>query len=208
MGVLTWVVNILVILGMAYITFAMALAGWFAGLRRGEAVTLLPEQGSRAKNLAFQIGVAVVSLGVCVALVYLLWVPVPVKVASRTDMFLRVLGLGLFVLGVVVVVWARRTLGRMWGLSTTREVKLLPDHQLVKSGPYKLIRHPMYSGWWLALIGTVLTYRTWILVVLLAFSLMVFARRARLEERVLSQRFGAAWEAYAASTKSLIPFIY
>jgi len=208
MDVLSRIVDIVVILGMAYLIFAMALAGWIAGLRRGEAVTLLSDQGSIARSLALQIGVGVVSLGVCAALAYLLWIPIPLNVSSRNHSFLQIIGLGLFVVGTVLVLWARQTLGRMWGLSTSREVKLLPQHQLVKSGPYRLIRHPMYSGWWLALIGAVLIYRTWILVVLLASSLLALARRARLEERALSERFGAEWEDYAASTKSLIPFIY
>ena len=208
MDVLARIVDIVVILGMAYLIFAMALAGWIAGLRRGEAVTLLTEQGSTARNLALQIGVGIVSLGVCAALAYFLWIPIPLNVSSRNHSFLQIVGLGLFVVGTVLVQWARQTLGRMWGLSTSREVKLLPHHQLVKSGPYRLIRHPMYSGWWLALIGAVLIYRTWILVVLLASSLLALARRARLEERTLSERFGAEWEDYAASTKSLIPFIY
>ena len=208
MDVLSRIVDIVVILGMAYLIFAMALAGWIAGLRRGEAVTLLSDQGSIARSLALQIGVGVVSLGVCAALAYLLWIPIPLNVSSRNHSFLQIIGLGLFVVGTVLVLWARQTLGRMWGLSTSREVKLLPHHQLVKSGPYRLIRHPMYSGWWLALIGAVLIYRTWILVVLLASSLLALARRARLEERALSERFGAEGEDYAASTKSLIPFIY
>jgi len=208
MQVFTWVADIFVILGMAYLTFAMALAGWLAGLRKGEAVTLLPEQGSKRRNLAVQIAVAVVSLAISAALIYLLWIPIPLKVSPRAELLLRIFGLVLFLSGAIVVVSARRVLGRMWGISTSREVKLLPDHRLVKNGPYKLIRHPMYSGWWLALVGVILIYRTWILVLLLASSLLVFARRARLEERVLAVRFGAEWQAYAASTKSLIPFIY
>jgi len=208
MQLFTWFVDIVVILGIAYLTFAMALAGWLAGLRKGEAVTLLPERGSKTRNLAVQITVAVVSLAICTALIYLLWIPIPLYVSPRGELLFQIFGLVLFLSGAIVVVLARRVLGRMWGISTSREVKLLPDHQLVKGGPYKLIRHPMYSGWWLALVGVILIYRTWILVLLLAFSLLVFARRARLEERVLAARFGADWQAYAASTKSLIPFIY
>jgi protein-S-isoprenylcysteine O-methyltransferase Ste14 len=208
MDVLARITDIVVILGMVYLIIAMALAGWIAGIRRGEAVTLLPEQGSTAKNLAFQIGVGIISLGASAALGYLLWIPIPLNMSSRSHSFLEIIGLGLFLVGTVLVIWARQTLGRMWGLSTSRKVKLLPEHQLVRNGPYRLIRHPMYSGWWLALIGAVLIYRTWILIMLLAFSLLAFARRARLEERKLSERFGAEWEAYAASTKSLIPFIY
>jgi protein-S-isoprenylcysteine O-methyltransferase Ste14 len=208
MDVLSRIADIVVILGMAYLIFAMALAGWVAALRRGEAVTLLTQHGSTARNLALQIGVGVASLAVCAALAYLLWIPIPLNVSSGVHSLLQIIGLGLFVAGTLLVLWARRTLGRMWGLSTSREVKLFPQHQLVKSGPYRLIRHPMYSGWWLALIGSVLIYWTWILVVLLVSSMLEMARRARLEERALSERFGAEWEDYAASTKSLIPFIY
>ncbi len=204
----TLFIDIVVILGIAYLTFAMALAGWLAGLRRGEAVTLLPEQSSRARTLWLQVGVVVASLGLCAALIYVLWIPIPVNVSPRGASLLRIFGLGLFLVGTLLVHWARRTLGRMWGISTSREVKLFPDHQLVKTGPYKLIRHPMYSGWWLTVLGAILIYRVWILVLLFAFSVLVFARRARLEERVLSERFGAEWEAYAASTNSLFPFIY
>jgi protein-S-isoprenylcysteine O-methyltransferase Ste14 len=208
MDAYTWFVDVVVILGMAYLTFAMALSGWIAGLRRGEAVTLLPEQSSRTRNLLAQLGLAVISLALCAGLAYALWIPVPVGVSLRLASILHIIGFALFVAGTFLVVWARQTLGRMWGLTTSRKVKLLPDHRLVKGGPYSVIRHPMYSGWWFAVLGIVLIYRTWILVLLLVFSVIVFARRARLEERVLAERFGDEWEAYAASTKSLFPFIY
>jgi len=207
MDIFSWIVNIIVIVGMAYLTFAMALAGWFAGLRRGEAVTLLPEQGSRTKNLWAQAGIVVVSLVLSAAVIYVLWIPMPLTLSPRAASVLRDIGLVLFVLGTFVVAWARQTLGRMWGISTSREVKLLPDHQLVKAGPYAVVRHPMYSAWWLALVGAILIFWTWILILMLVFSVIVMARRARLEEKVL-ERFGAEWEAYARSTKSLIPFVY
>lgn len=203
-----WVVDVVFVLGMGYLTFAMALAGWLAALRRGEAVTLLPEQRSRAGNLWAQVGLVLVSLALCAVLIYLLWLPVPVSPSDQLADILRILGLALFVGGTLLVLWARRTLGRMWGISTSRKVKLLPDHHLVKVGPYRVVRHPMYSGWWVALLGAILVYRTWILIVLLVFSIIAFARRARLEERVLAERFGQEWEAYARTTKSLIPLIY
>jgi len=208
MDAFLWIVDIVVVVGMAYLVFAMTLAGWLAGLRRGEAVTLLPEQGSRRRNLWVQTALVVVSLAVFAVLIYVLWIPVPASVSPGLGLLLRVLGLVLFLVGTLLVLWARRTLGRMWGISTSRQVKLLPDHELVKGGPYAIVRHPMYAGWWFALIGTILIYRTLILIILLVFSVYVFVRRARLEEKVLAERFGPDWEAYAASTKSLIPFIY
>jgi protein-S-isoprenylcysteine O-methyltransferase Ste14 len=203
-----WLVNGVVIAGIAYLAFAMALAGWIAGLRKGQAVTLLPEQSTRTRNLWLQLALVAVSLAVYAAVIYLLWIPLPLVLPPIASQALVWIGFGFFVAGTLLVVWARRTLGRMWGISTSREVRLLPDHRLVKDGPYSVIRHPMYSGWWLALLGMILIYRTWILVLLFVFSLVVFTRRARLEESVLAARFATEWEAYVASTKSLIPFIY
>jgi protein-S-isoprenylcysteine O-methyltransferase Ste14 len=204
----TWLVDATVILGVAYLSFAMALAGWFAGLRRGEAVTLLPERGSGPSKFWVQIAIALFSLVLCAALIYMLWIPLPLSLSGQFSANLRILGFVLFIAGTFLVLWARRTLGRMWGISTSRKVFLLPDHQLIMSGPYKVIRHPMYLGWWLAVLGMVLIYRTWVLVAVLIFSIVVFARRARLEEKVLSEKFGGDWEDYARSTKSLIPAIY
>lgn len=112
-----------------------------------------------------------------------------------------------FVAGTALVVWARKTLGRMWGISTSREVKLLPNHQLVTNGPYALVRHPMYFGWWAALFGALLVYRTWVLVLLLIMSLVVFYRRARLEETILAARFGEEWQAYVKRTSFLVPLL-
>ena len=208
MDAFNWIVNAVVIVGVAYLAFAMALAGWIAGLRRGEAVTLLPARGDGAGTLAAQLSLVLVSLVVCAVLFYLLWIPLPFAVPPDTALVLAVIGLAIFVAGALFIVWARRTLGRMWGISTSRQVKLLPDHQLIDGGPYALVRHPMYFGWWVALLGALLIYRTWILVLLLAMSLVVFYRRARLEETTLAARFGAVWQAYVKRTKFLIPFVH
>ena len=203
-----WIVNAVVIVGVAYLAFAMALAGWIAGLRRGEAVTLLPARRGGAGALAAQLGLVLVSLVVCAVLFYWLWIPLPLAVPPAAAPILAAGGLAIFVAGALFIVWARRTLGRMWGISTSRQVKLLPDHQLIDGGPYALVRHPMYFGWWVALLGALLIYRTWILVFLLAMSLVVFCRRARLEETTLAARFGAEWQAYVKRTKFLIPFVH
>jgi protein-S-isoprenylcysteine O-methyltransferase Ste14 len=208
MGAFGWIVDIVVIAGVAYLAFAMALAGWIAGLRRGEAVTLLPVRGGLAGTLAAQLGLVLVSLALCAMLFYWLWIPLPLAAPPAAVPILAAGGLVIFFSGALYVVWARRTLGRMWGISTSRQVKLLPDHQLISGGPYALARHPMYFGWWVALLGVLLIYRTWIVVLLLAMSLVVFYRRARLEETTLAARFGAEWQAYVRRTKFLVPFIY
>ncbi len=203
-----WIIDAVVIAGLAYLSFAMALAGWFASLRRGEAVTLVRVRGGRGAVLAAQLALVVVGLFVSAALIYWLWIPRPIALPPALDAVLAGLGLVLFVGGTAFVLWARQTLGRMWGISTSREVKLLPDHQLITAGPYGLIRHPMYFGWWLALVGVLLIYHTWTVALMLAISLLAFSQRARLEEKVLAERFGPEWQAYVARTRCLIPFIY
>ena len=208
MDVLAWLINLIVLVGVAYLAFAMALAGWIAALRAGQAVSLLPEVADRRSNLRRQLALVGAALIFCVALIYFLWIPVAPSIPHSWSVWLTGAGLGVFVLGAGCVLWARRTLGRMWGISTSREVKLAPDHKLVKTGPYALIRHPMYSGWWIAMLGMVCIYRTLILIVLLAFSVVAFARRARLEERVLSERFGSDWHEYAESTRAFFPFLF
>ena len=201
------IVNGIVLLGLFYLTFVMALAGWFAGLRKGEAVTLLPERGDRSTKTWIQAIFALATLAVSILLIYVLWIPLPLSISPATANVLKACGLALFLGGLALTFWARQTLGAMWGISTSRQVKLLPDHQLIQSGPYAWVRHPMYLGWWVSLTGLVMIYHTWILLVMLIMSLVIFYRRARLEEQVLAEKFGEEWEAYARRSKSLIPFI-
>jgi protein-S-isoprenylcysteine O-methyltransferase Ste14 len=203
-----WTVNLIVIGGMLYLSFVMALAGWVASLRRGEAVTLLPIAGSRSTVIAAQLGLIVVGLILFIPLMLWLWVPLPLRPAAAAIPWLKASGLALFVGGAAFIIWARQTLGRMWGISTSREVKLLPDHRLITAGPYGLVRHPMYCGWWLAVLGLLLIYWTWILALLLLMSLVVFYRRARLEETVLAARFGPEWQRYVSRSKFMFPFIW
>jgi len=106
------------------------------------------------------------------------------------------------------MLWARRTLGRMWGLSTSREVRLLEDHQLIQSGPYALVRHPMYFGWLAAMVGLLLLYPVWLVAAMLVFSALAFLGRARREEEALAERFGETWSAYRKRTRFLIPFLF
>lgn len=206
--IFAWIVNIIVIIGVAYLSFAMALAGWIAGLKRGEAVTLVKTRDSGQHGMAAQIALVIFALIITALLFYWLWIRLPFSPPAGSMLVFKVIGLILFVIGVLFTLSARQTLGRMWGISTSREVKLLPDHQLVEQGPYALVRHPMYLGWWLAVLGTILIYWTWILLFMFISSLMVFYNRARREEAVLAERFGETWRAYVNRTRFLVPWIF
>ena len=112
-----------------------------------------------------------------------------------------VLGALLTMLGVAFACWARYVLGRNW--SSVVQVK--EDHELIQSGPYRWVRHPIYTGLLLAFFGTGMAIGEWrgaICVVIVAVS---FWFKLKLEERWMRDNFGVAYETYMQRTKALIP---
>jgi protein-S-isoprenylcysteine O-methyltransferase Ste14 len=112
------------------------------------------------------------------------------------------IGLVIFALGLVFAIWARLHLGRNWGTPMTQKDE--PD--LVTSGPYRLVRHPIYSGILLAGAGTAVAL-SWSWLVAVALAAVYFLYSATLEERFLSEQFPDTYPAYKRSTKMLLPFI-
>src|SRR5581483_8966682 len=111
-------------------------------------------------------------------------------------------GLSLFAAGLCFAVWARVHLGRNWGTPMTRK----NDPELVTSGPYRLVRHPIYSGILLAGVGTAIGLDPfWLTAVALAG--VYFGYSASVEERVLGEQFPVEYPKYKRSTKMLVPFI-
>lgn len=109
----------------------------------------------------------------------------------------------LVALGFAFCWWARIHLGRLWSGSVTRKT----DHHIVDSGPYALVRHPIYTGLLLAVFATAAAKGT---VLGLAGAIVItigFWMKARLEERWLAQELGAeAYAAYRRRVPMLIPF--
>jgi len=207
MSIFDWIAAGVVIVTLVYVSFVLTLADWFAALRKGQAVTLLPERAGHKWPLWTQAAMIILGLAICIPLFYFGWVPL-FHTTSNAAVLLGMGGLILYLAGFAFVLWARRTLGRNWGLSTSKQVKLLDDHKLIETGPYAFIRHPMYFGWWVAMLGLTLLYPVWAVFLLFIFSLISFAGRARREESALAERFGELWLGYKKRTKSLIPFIY
>jgi protein-S-isoprenylcysteine O-methyltransferase Ste14 len=106
--------------------------------------------------------------------------------------------------GLGFAIWARFQIGRNW----SPLIELKEEHQLVRTGPYALVRHPIYSGFMLATLGTAIAYRA--VGGFLSFLLVVVAwgYKARLEEKALRERFGEGYEAYRKTVRSLVPFIW
>ena len=119
------------------------------------------------------------------------------------DLWRGGLGLVLFALGLGFAIWARVNIGRNWGAPMTRK----DEPELVTSGPYRLVRHPIYSGILLAAVGTAVALSWWWLVaVALVGGFFVYS--ATVEERYLTQQFPDTYPAYKCSTRMLIPFIF
>jgi protein-S-isoprenylcysteine O-methyltransferase Ste14 len=207
MAVFDWIIAGIILVVLVYVSFVLTLADWLVALKKGQAVTLLPERKGGAWPLWTQVAIVLLGLVLCVPLFYFFWIPL-IKIPIQMGRILDVIGLVVYLVGVAFVLWARRTLGKMWGLSTSRNVMLRDDHQLIQDGPYAFVRNPMYFGWWVAMFGLLLVYPTWVVLLFLVFSVVSFAGRARREDKALSDRFGQAWDEYKKHTKFLIPFIY
>ncbi|OGO45202.1 MAG: hypothetical protein A2W34_00840 [Chloroflexi bacterium RBG_16_64_32] len=190
----------------AGVLVAVIVVSWMATLRTARE----PPAGS---SLWFglpalaQLGLGLGSLALTVYLGYLLWIPLPLALPAWMASSLRALGLGVYLGGLGLALWARWSLGEMYGVSTSSATQLQVNHQLIQRGPYAGLRHPMYLGYWLLFAGVLLIYRTWTPVLLLAIFVPAFCRRARREETALEERFGQEWIKYKAHTGFMIPFV-
>ena len=112
-------------------------------------------------------------------------------------------GLALVLAGLLFAVWARVHLGSNWSGTVT----LKEGHELVRSGPYAIVRHPIYTGLLAALLGSAVMkgeVRSLFALALIAAALLV---KMRLEERWMVERFGEEYERYRREVKALVPFL-
>ena len=114
------------------------------------------------------------------------------------------LGLALFVAGLGFAIWARVHLGRNWGTPMTQK----SDSELVTSGPYHLVRHPIYFGILAAGVGTVTALLSWTWMTGVCLAGIYFVYSATMEERYMTKRFPESYPEYKRSTKMLMPFIF
>jgi protein-S-isoprenylcysteine O-methyltransferase Ste14 len=116
---------------------------------------------------------------------------------------LSVIGLVLWAAGLGLAVWARLYIGRNWGMPMTRR----DDPDLVTTGPYRYIRHPIYTGIILGFIGTAFATTLYGLIVVAVLT-GIFTFSATREEKFLAEQFPDTYPAYKRSTKMLIPFVF
>lgn len=122
-----------------------------------------------------------------------------------SSMPVSVLGVALAYIGVLFAIWARIALGRNWSGTV---VTIKKDHELVQSGPYVYVRHPIYSGFLAAALGTALTLGSVGVFIALVLILVAFLMRVRREEAMMTAQFPGEYPAYRTRTKALIPFVW
>jgi len=105
--------------------------------------------------------------------------------------------------GLVLMLWARFTLGRNWSAS----VVLKHEHELIVRGPYRLVRHPIYSGGILMMLGWVVWSGLVVSVIAWLFTIILFWFKAGEEERLLTEHFGNSYRDYKSRVKGLIPYV-
>lgn len=114
-------------------------------------------------------------------------------------------GLALFVVGLLLRWWSIWTLGRFF----TVQVAIANDHRLIQEGPYRLLRHPSYTGSLLMFVGFALCIGNWATsIAMLVPVLAVFGWRIHVEEAVLAETFGDAWSEYVRHSWRLLPLVF
>ncbi|MCC7096001.1 MAG: isoprenylcysteine carboxylmethyltransferase family protein [Thermomonas sp.] len=170
---------------------------WLSLRRRAAASSNRQDQGS-LKLLWWTIG-ASIFVGVFVS--YFRLLPLPASV--RPAVFLA--GLGLIAAGLLLRWWSIRVLGRFF----TVDVATCDDQHLVRSGPYRWLRHPSYTGALTSFTGLALCQGDGVSMALILVPILtVFLRRIRIEEHVLAQAFPEAYPIYARQTARLLPGLW
>jgi protein-S-isoprenylcysteine O-methyltransferase Ste14 len=165
--------------------------------RRLRAGAKLQDKGSHVVLLCL------IVFGLLLGILLALKVPAT-AITSAPDIFFW-LGIVLMGAGIVLRLYAMKVLGR----SFTTSVAVAPEQTVIEAGPYRLIRHPSYTGILITLLGLGLSLtNNWLsLLVIMGCALIGFSYRIRVEEHVLKAHLGQRYQEYMRRTKRLIPFV-
>lgn len=186
----------------ALVTLVALFYGIQQGLQRSVVRVVGRVPGLLRKPL-FYVFASIAYFGLC----YWLWQPLPLSLSFEARTTALVVGSMVYFGGLGFVLWGRLALGNLYFVSSSMGAQLFAGHRLITSGPYALVRHPMYLGIFLTGLGGILLYRTWTLV-FITLTGMGLVLRARREEQVLAAEFGQAWQDYCRRVPPFIPRIF
>jgi protein-S-isoprenylcysteine O-methyltransferase Ste14 len=184
---------------LAYSALGFVLYGVWRGAQR-QAGRTTGLKGNWLRSPWFYLASSALFFG----LAYLSWTPLPWAVSLSTRAWMLALGSLLYFPGMFFVLWGRITLGRNYFVSTGFGAQLFAEHQLITSGPFAIVRHPMYAGLMLTAIGALLIYATWTTVFFACFAPLLGVR-ARNEEGALVAEFGEQWQEYCKRVPRFVP---
>jgi protein-S-isoprenylcysteine O-methyltransferase Ste14 len=184
---------------LAYTTLGIVLYGIWRGTRRQPGLTT-GRTGAWLRSPWFYLASSALFFGLC----YFGWIPLPWTVSPHIRAVMLTLGSLLYFPGMSFVLWGRLALGKNYFVSTGFGAQLFAGHQPVTSGPFALVRHPMYAGLILAALGSLLIYPTWTTLLFACFAPLITVR-ARREEAALVLEFGEQWQAYCKRVPAFFP---
>ena len=114
------------------------------------------------------------------------------------------LGAAVTVGGLLFAIWAREHLGRNW----SRSVTIKEDHELIRSGPYGVVRHPIYTGILTGFLGTAIALSQVRGVIAFVLVFLVFWAKFRMEEEWMRSEFGESYTTYSNQTAALVPYLF
>ena len=114
------------------------------------------------------------------------------------------IGMSFLIFGIVFNEWARHILGKQW----SGAARILKKHKLITSGPYSVVRHPMYFANILMHIGCIIIINSYVLLGLFLLIVLILGYRIKIEEQELLKKFGKNYEIYRKKVALIIPFIY
>ena len=159
---------------------------------------------SSGRGTSIRNGLGILVMAILFVLIgIVLWKPIPVAVPS----FITIIGAFFYFGGVGFYLWGLMTMRSQFAVSNLFGAELYKEHKLVTSGPFALVRHPLYVGVILTALGALLIFKTWAMVVFMPMSLVVIGRAER-EERLLEQEFGEAWNAYSFKIPKWLPKLW
>ncbi len=136
--------------------------------------------------------------------VWWLWQPIPLHLLDTMRWIFNIAGSLILLTGLAGYQWGHFHLGKMFGGSTSMGAQLYIDHKLIQSGPFAIVRHPMYLSLQIACFGSLLLYRNWA-TLFLAVGFLGLIFRAKREEIVLAEEFKTEWTQYANRVPFWIP---
>lgn len=146
-------------------------------------------------------------LGFLIVIVLFAWPHIPVSWLYRQFVPQGVwtfwLGATITAAGLLFAVWAREHLGRNW----SRSVTIKQDHQLIVTGPYAVVRHPIYTGILTGFLGMTLAVAEIRGIIAFVLVSLVLWSKLRMEEQWMRTQFGAPYEAYSRRTAAVVPFV-